>query len=63
MLNQYQNKIIYSMRINIELQKKGLKPILSMPNPYKENLVCWVYEETEEFIEAFNQIMEGTIND
>jgi hypothetical protein len=30
-----------------------------MPNPYKENLVCWVYEETEEFMEAFNKVMEG----
>ena len=59
MQNQYKNKIIYSMRINIELQKRGFKPVLSMPNPYKESLVCWVYEETEDFLIALDEILGG----
>ena len=52
------NKIIYSLRVNIELQKKGFKPITTMENPYKPGLFCWVYEKTPEFVIALNDILK-----
>lgn len=53
------NKIIYSLRVCIELQKRGFKPILDMKNPYKANLTCWVFEETEAFQKALTEIVGG----
>ena len=51
-------KVIYSLRIYIELDKKGFKPIATMPNGHKPHLMCWVYEKTDEFVKALDEIME-----
>lgn len=52
------NKIIYSLRVNIELQKRGFTPITAMKNPYKPELFCWVYKKTPDFIMALNDILK-----
>ena len=49
-------KVIYSLRVNLELQKKGFIPILEMSNPRNKRFNCWVYEETEAFKKAFDSI-------
>lgn len=58
MPNTNTNKIIYSLRVNIELQKNGFKPILTMENPYKPGFMCWVYETSPEFNNIFDIIMK-----
>ena len=44
------NKIIYSLRIYLELEKKGIYPITTTANPRKPNFMCWIYEKTPELI-------------
>lgn len=51
-------KVIYSLRIFLELQKQGFMPIATMPNPNDQKLMCWVFERTPEFIKALDQILE-----
>lgn len=55
-------KIIFSLRVNIELQKLGFKPILQMPNPHKPEFTCWIYEWNENIEKYFSQILEGEQN-
>lgn len=50
-------KTVYSMRIRAELKKRGIEPLVQLDNTYKEGYKCWIYEETEEFIEAFDNIL------
>jgi hypothetical protein len=53
-------KIIYSLRIHIELQRMGFKYISEMKNPQNPQFNCWIYEETEELLKAFdNLVKEG----
>lgn len=56
---QNANKIIYSLRINIELLKRGFVPVISMPNPNNPKLMCWVYEKTDRFIATLDEIIGG----
>lgn len=50
-------KIIYSLRICLELDKRGFRPISSMPNPYKKNFVCWIYDKTDSFSRVLDEII------
>ena len=50
-------KIVYSLKIFIQLQIRGIHPICSMPNPHNEKFTCWVYQATNEFIKAFDEIV------
>lgn len=59
---QIKNKIIYSLRVNMELQKRGFVPLTAMPNPNNLRLICWVYEKTDQLIEALDEIIGGYIN-
>ena len=59
---QKANKIIYSLRVNIELLKRGFVPIVSMPNPTNNKWICWVYEKTDNFDKALDEIMGGMSN-
>lgn len=43
-------KIIYSLRLNLYLQKRGFFPLSEMKNPMKPNFNCWVYETSPEFL-------------
>ncbi len=52
-------KIIYSLRVYLLLEEKGFKPISTMPNPNKSNLMCWVYEYTDSFRRTLDEILEG----
>ena len=52
-------KIIYSLKIHIALQAQGFSAQTEMKNPNNQKLNCWVYEETQEFMEAFNSIVNG----
>lgn len=56
---QTENKIIYSLRVNMELQRRGFIPLTAMPNPNNLRLICWVYEKTDKLIEALNEIIGG----
>lgn len=47
MLDQ-KNKIIYSMRIMIQLVEAGFMPKGTIPNPKDVRYNCWVFELTPE---------------
>lgn len=51
-------KIVYSLRIHIKLQKLGFRYLTEMKNPQFPHLNCWVYENTPEFDQAFEALME-----
>lgn len=55
-------KVIYSLRIHIQLGRMGFTHISEMKNPQFPHLNCWVYEETPSFIQAFESLMgEGDL--
>ena len=54
-------KIVYSLKIHIALQAQGFQYVIEMKNPSNQRLNCWAYEETPEFLEAFDKLMEGTV--
>ena len=51
------NKIIYSLRIYLELEKLGFTPISTTSNPQKPNFMCQIYEKTPELMEALDQLL------
>ena len=52
-------KTIFSLRVRLALRALGFEPVMESDNPYKEGLKCWMFEETEEFLEAFDRVMGG----
>ena len=50
-------KIIYSLRIHLNLQKMGFKYLTEMKNPQNMRFNCWVYEATPQLLEAFDNIL------
>lgn len=56
---QSAKKVIYSLRVYLQLEQKGFYPISTMPNPNKPNLMCWVFDKTPEFMEVLDEILEG----
>jgi hypothetical protein len=52
-------KMIYSLRVYIELENRGFKPLTAINNPYKPNLMCWAFEETPELLEAVDEILSS----
>ena len=57
-------KIIYSLKIHIQLQQKGFRALTEMKNPQNSHFSCWVYEATPELLDAFDRILkEGEKND
>ncbi len=51
------NKIIYSLRVYLELQKLGFQPVSTMENPYKKGFLCWVFQKTPELEKALEAVM------
>lgn len=51
------NKIIYSLRIYLQLKEMGIEPIATTSNPQKPNFICWIYEKTPELMKALDQII------
>lgn len=54
---QNSKKIIYSLRVFLELKKKGFEAIATTNNPNNEKLMCWIYDRTPEFIQSLNEII------
>ena len=52
-------KIIYSLKIHIELQRQGFQPLLEMKNPNNQRFNCWVYAETPDLLAAFDAALKG----
>lgn len=42
-------KIIYTLKLMVQLVEMGHQPVTAMPNPRHPNLTCWVFKNTEEF--------------
>lgn len=61
-MSNLNHKIIYSLKIHIQLQSMGFKSIAEMRNPQNQNFNCWVYEATPELLKAFDQIVGGMHN-
>lgn len=38
-------KVIYSMKVAIQLKDLGHKIVMTMPNPNDNKLICWVFEK------------------
>ena len=51
------NKIIYSKRIMEQLVAAGNLPLKSMPNPYKPEFQCWIFEITDKFQKDLDRIL------
>ena len=52
-------KVIYALRVHIELQKRGFLYVTEMRNPQNPRLNCWVYELTDELQHALDEILGG----
>ena len=52
-------KIIYSLRVYLELKERGFDPIATSQNPQKPNFLCWIYERTPELDVALNELIGG----
>lgn len=60
--NQKSNEnemVVYSFKIHTQLRIRGFRYITTLPNPKNSKYICWVYERTPAFIEAFNEIVNG----
>lgn len=51
-------KIIYSLKLNIALQKRGFVYLMEMKNPHNPCFNCWVYAATPDFLAAFDAIIK-----
>ena len=56
-ISNLKTKIVYSLRIHIQLYQLGFSPITEMKNPKNSNLNCWVYAATPDFLAAFNSLV------
>lgn len=56
-ISNLKTKIVYSLRIHIQLYWLGFSPITEMKNPKNPNLNCWVYAATPDFLAAFNSLV------
>ena len=53
------NRIVYSLRVHLALQKMGFNYLVEMRNPQKPQFNCWVYEATPAFTEAMDKLLGG----
>lgn len=58
MLNQ-NVKIIYSLKLHLELQRRGFSFLTEMKNPNNPRFNCWVYAATPDFLAAFDALVRG----
>ena len=52
-------KIVYSLRVHIELQRRGFTFLTEMKNPNNPRYNCWVYAATPELLTAFDEALRG----
>ena len=50
-------KIIYSLKIHIALQQQGFQYLTEMKNPHNPAFNCWVYEDTDAFHKAYDELL------
>lgn len=50
-------KIIYSLKIHIELQRQGFSPLMEMKNPNNPRFNCWVYAASPGLLTAFDALV------
>lgn len=55
-------KVVYSLRMHLELQRLGFKCLTEMKNPQNPQFNCWVYEQTPEFLMKFDELIRGYNN-
>jgi hypothetical protein len=52
-------KIVYSLRVHIELQRRGFTFLTEMKNPNNPRYNCWVYAATPDLLAAFDDALKG----
>ena len=52
-------KIVYSLKVHIELQRRGFTFLTEMKNPQNPRFNCWVYAATPELLAAFDDALKG----
>lgn len=50
-------KIIYSLKLHLQLQQMGFVYLTEMQNPHNPAFICWVYEDTDAFHKAFDKLL------
>lgn len=50
-------KVIYSLKIHIELQRQGFSYLTEMKNPNNPRFNCWVYAATPDLLAAFDALV------
>jgi hypothetical protein len=50
-------KVVYSLKIHLQLQERNIPYLLEMKNPSRPNFNCWVYELNSQFQKAFDEIL------
>lgn len=56
------NKIIYSLKVMVQLVEMGNIPILTMENPKYPDYKCWVFEMTEKLQNDLDIVLGGSDN-
>ena len=56
MRQRQRQKIIYSLKVHIELELRGFHSIGTIPNPRHSEFSCWIYEWNNEIEKAFLEI-------
>lgn len=54
------NKIIYSLKVMVQLVEMGNIPILTMENPKYPDYKCWVFEMTEKLQNDLDIVLGGS---
>ena len=52
-------EIIYSLRVMLELVKKGHNPVSSFPNPKNPKYLCWTFKWDETFQKDLEVVLRG----
>lgn len=52
-------KMIFSRRFVVKLIELGFMPSMTVQNPYNKNRECWIFNWTEEFAQAFEEVAKG----
>ena len=50
-------KVIYSLRLHLQLQELGFVYLTEMKNPHKPAFNWWVYEETDALRKAYDELL------
>ena len=50
-------KIVYSLKVHIELQRRGFTFLTEMKNPNNPRFNCWVYAATTDLLAAFDALV------